>query len=143
MNMVFGPQGPHVYGFESLDKWANKKYEAGLSVEGIPAHRRMLRRTVDMRYQGEAYEIEVDFPSGYLSPATVATVVERYHLLYQLRFTYNHKGKRSVEIVHLRVTGVGLTEPPNLPLKSPTSVPSAASLVLFMPLPVFPGTGPC
>ncbi|MEE9197982.1 MAG: hydantoinase/oxoprolinase family protein [bacterium] len=98
--------------FEQLEKQADD----GLTIEGIPPHRRMLRRTVDVRYQGEAYEIEVDFPSGYLSPSAAAAVMERFHLLYQRRFTYNHKGRRPVEIVHLRVTGIGLTEPPNLPL---------------------------
>jgi len=35
MNMVFGPQGANVYAFESLAEWANKKYNAGLSVEQI------------------------------------------------------------------------------------------------------------
>ncbi|MFC1675787.1 preprotein translocase subunit SecA [Planctomycetota bacterium] len=35
MNMVFGPQGPNVYGFESLVNWANKKYQANLTVEAI------------------------------------------------------------------------------------------------------------
>lgn len=98
--------------FEYLEKEADD----GLAVEGIPTHRRMLRRTVDIRYQGEAYEMEVDFPSGYLSPAAVAGVMDRFHLLYQRRFTYNQKEKRPVEIVHLRVTGVGMTDPPNLPL---------------------------
>jgi len=35
MNMVYGPQGANIYAFESLAKWANKKYNAGLSVEQI------------------------------------------------------------------------------------------------------------
>jgi preprotein translocase subunit SecA len=35
MNMVFGPQGPNVYGFEALAEWANKKYSAGLSAEEL------------------------------------------------------------------------------------------------------------
>jgi preprotein translocase subunit SecA len=35
MNIVYGPQGPNVYAFESLADWANKKYNAGLSVERI------------------------------------------------------------------------------------------------------------
>jgi len=35
MNMVYGPQGPNVYGFEALAEWANKKYNASLSVERI------------------------------------------------------------------------------------------------------------
>jgi len=35
MNMVYGPEGPNVYAFEALADWANKKYNAGLSVERI------------------------------------------------------------------------------------------------------------
>jgi preprotein translocase subunit SecA len=35
MNMVYGPQGANVYAFESLADWANKKYNAGFSVERI------------------------------------------------------------------------------------------------------------
>ena len=118
--------------FEILEEQA----EGGLSIEGVPPHRRMLRRTVDVRYQGEAYELEVDFPSGYLSPQALAEVIERFHLLYRQRFTHNYKGKRPAEIVHLRVTGVGLTEPPNLPLlaageESPEDAYKGARLVWF------------
>lgn len=35
MSMVFGAGGPNVYAFESLADWANKKYNAGLSIEQI------------------------------------------------------------------------------------------------------------
>jgi hypothetical protein len=35
MNMVYGPQGTNVYAFESLVNWANKKYNAGLSIEQV------------------------------------------------------------------------------------------------------------
>jgi len=35
MNMVYGPQGPNIYAFESLAEWARKKYNAGLSAERI------------------------------------------------------------------------------------------------------------
>jgi len=35
MNMVYGPGGPNVYAFEALAEWANKKYNAELSVERI------------------------------------------------------------------------------------------------------------
>ncbi len=35
MNMAYGPQGPNVYGYEALARWANKKYNAQLSVEKI------------------------------------------------------------------------------------------------------------
>jgi len=35
MNMVYGPQGTNVYAFETLADWANKKYNAGLTVDKI------------------------------------------------------------------------------------------------------------
>jgi len=35
MNMVYGPQGANVYGFESLANWANRKYNAQFTAEGI------------------------------------------------------------------------------------------------------------
>ncbi len=35
MNMVYGPQGANVYGFEALADWANKKYNAALSIEEV------------------------------------------------------------------------------------------------------------
>jgi preprotein translocase subunit SecA len=35
MSMAYGPEGPNVYAFEALAEWANKKYNANLSVEQI------------------------------------------------------------------------------------------------------------
>ena len=35
MNMVYGPQGANIYGFEALAQWANRKYNAKFSIEGI------------------------------------------------------------------------------------------------------------
>ncbi len=123
------------------DAYAGLEAEAarGLDEEGVPAHRRMMQRTAEMRYQGEATEIEVDVPGGYLTPPALAEAFERFHLLYRRRYAYNHKGSRPVEIVHLRVTGIGMTEPPNLPLipaggESPEEAYKGARLVWFREL---------
>jgi preprotein translocase subunit SecA len=35
MNMVYGPQGTNIYAFESLARWANKKFNADFSAERI------------------------------------------------------------------------------------------------------------
>ncbi|MBI2132146.1 MAG: hydantoinase/oxoprolinase family protein, partial [Candidatus Tectomicrobia bacterium] len=122
-----------------------REAENGLALEGVPPHRRVFRRTADMRYQGEAHEIEVDLPSGYLSPPAVASALERFHLLYQRRYTYNYKGRRPVEIVQLRVNGIGLTDPPTLPLipagaESPEEAYKGARLVWFRELGGFADT---
>ena len=111
----------------------------GLDREGVPERLRVMRRAVEMRYQGEAAEIEVDAPGGYLTPPTLAEMIERFHLLYQRRWGRGHKGSRPVEITRLRVAGVGLTEPPNLPLipagdDSPEEAYKGARLVWFREL---------
>ena len=111
----------------------------GLDREGVPERLRVMRRAVEMRYQGEAAEIEVDAPGGYLTPPALAEMIERFHLLYQRRWGRGHKGSRPVEITRLRVAGVGLTEPPNLPLipagdDSPEEAYKGARLVWFREL---------
>jgi preprotein translocase subunit SecA len=35
MSMAFGPQGPNVYGMEALADWANRRFQAGLTIEEI------------------------------------------------------------------------------------------------------------
>ena len=64
MNMVYGPQGANVYAFESLADWANKKYNAGFSVERIQdtnpkqLHRQLLE--LSERFNNGELEREVD-----------------------------------------------------------------------------------
>jgi len=59
MNMVYGPQGPNVYAFESLADWANKKYNAGLSVERI-------QDTKPRALQNQLLELSRSFNDGEL-----------------------------------------------------------------------------
>jgi preprotein translocase subunit SecA len=59
MNMVYGPQGPNVYAFEGLADWANKKYNAGLSVERI-------QNTKPRHLQKQLLELSESFNNGQL-----------------------------------------------------------------------------
>jgi preprotein translocase subunit SecA len=64
MNMVFSLQGPNVYAFEALANWANKRYNAGLSVEHLQntkpnaLHRQLLE--LSHAYNNGKLEEEVD-----------------------------------------------------------------------------------
>jgi preprotein translocase subunit SecA len=64
MNMVYGPQGANVYAFESLADWANKKYNADLSVERIqntkPKHLHRQLLELSERFNNGELEREVD-----------------------------------------------------------------------------------
>ncbi|HUU17395.1 MAG TPA: preprotein translocase subunit SecA [Sedimentisphaerales bacterium] len=59
MNMVYGPQGPNVYAFEALADWANKKYNADLSVERI-------QNTKPRLLQKQLLELSESFNNGKL-----------------------------------------------------------------------------
>jgi preprotein translocase subunit SecA len=64
MSMVYGREGPNVYAYEALVEWANKKYNAGLSVERIQEskpralHRELLE--LSERYNDGELERELD-----------------------------------------------------------------------------------
>jgi preprotein translocase subunit SecA len=64
MNMVYGPQGANVYAFETLTDWANKKYNAGFSVEQMQdtkpkqLHRQLLE--LSERFNNGELEREIE-----------------------------------------------------------------------------------
>ena len=59
MNMVYGPQGPNVYAFESLANWANRKYKANLSIEQV-------QEANPRKLQSQLLELSQSFYDGKL-----------------------------------------------------------------------------
>ncbi|HUT28391.1 MAG TPA: preprotein translocase subunit SecA [Sedimentisphaerales bacterium] len=59
MSMVYGREGPNVYAYEALVEWANRKYEAGLSVERI-------QESKPRALQKELLELSEKFSDGEL-----------------------------------------------------------------------------
>jgi N-methylhydantoinase A len=79
----------------------------GLTAEGIS-----LERFLDMRYQGQSYEIIVPFDEDY---------AQRFHLQHQQKYGYADDGK-PIEIVNLRLRARGV---PNKPAFAATGRNSA------------------
>ncbi|MFH1370900.1 MAG: preprotein translocase subunit SecA [Planctomycetota bacterium] len=83
MNMVYGPQGTNVYGFEALADWANRKYNANFSADGLQQlkPRDLQRQLLEM---SEAYSNgrlieEVDNKTGHLdTPAAAEWASNRF-----------------------------------------------------------------
>jgi N-methylhydantoinase A len=78
--------------------------------EDILGERMRLERFLDMRYEGQSYEIIVPCHGDY---------VEAFHSLHEKKYGYRNKNKR-VEIVNLRLRARGIPEKPELK-KSPSS----------------------
>jgi len=67
MSMVYGPQGPNVYAFGALVDWANRKYNAGLTVEQVQNSKPKL-------LQKQLLELSESFNNGQLDRELDSTI---------------------------------------------------------------------
>ena len=86
---------------------------ASLARDGIEENQRKLMRTADMRYLGQAYEVNVPVPAGTLNDDAVIEVVQSFHDLHQQLYAHHHPDK-PVEFVSGRVAAIGLMAAPEL-----------------------------
>ncbi len=88
--------------FEKLDAQGM----ASLEEQDVPPEDRLLVRTCDMRYFGQAFEISVPLPTGKIDEQGIAELVDRFHELH--RQMYGHCMKEDpIEFVNYRVSAIG------------------------------------
>ena len=56
---------------------------ASLEEQDVPPEDRMLVRTCDMRYFGQAFEISVPLPTGKIDEQGIADLIDRFHELHR------------------------------------------------------------
>jgi N-methylhydantoinase A len=117
-----------------------------LHEEGIPPARMLLERSCDMRYHGQAYEVNVPVGADRADGAVdVTALVARFHAEH--RQSYGQADEREpVELVNFRVTGVGVVPKATLAPRAADAggpaVPKGERRVYFgsagwLPCPVF------
>jgi N-methylhydantoinase A len=104
-------------GFEDIEE----KGENDLIAEGISPARMRFEKYLDMRYEGQSYEIIVSFDEHY---------VDNFHTLHEKTYGYRNEDK-SVEIVNIRLRARGMPEKP--------AFPRAAKMVEKVPRDAFLG----
>jgi len=89
---------------------------AALDAEGFAPADHEYRRSADLRYYGQAYEVRVAAPDGPVTPERAGSVVEAFHTAHEQLYGYcfRDKPEQQVEWVNLRVTGVGPIRRPEL-----------------------------
>jgi N-methylhydantoinase A len=70
-----------------------------------------VHRSVELRYLGQNYELEVPVPFDRFDDATTPKVWEAFHQLHQARFGFNIP-REIIEVITLKATVVSLTEKP-------------------------------
>jgi N-methylhydantoinase A len=79
-----------------------KRGREDLGSEGIPGDGIVLEKYLDMRYEGQSYEIIVPFDDDY---------IERFHALHEKTYGYRNEDK-IIEIVNIRLRARGMPEKP-------------------------------
>jgi N-methylhydantoinase A len=107
-----------------------------LAANGFPPARREIRRTAQMRYQGQSFELPVAFPVGPVDGGTAAALAEGFHAEHARTYGHRAGAEEPVEIVTLQVVGRGLPDAPRLPETLEAAgapVPSAPRRAYFGP----------
>ncbi|HKJ57256.1 MAG TPA: hydantoinase/oxoprolinase family protein, partial [Nitriliruptoraceae bacterium] len=84
--------------------------------EGFDDDVHQFQRTVDLRYDGQAFEVRVPAPAGAIDHDFRATVVARFHAAHEQLYGYGYVDdpRHPVEWVNLRVSGIGPITRPDL-----------------------------
>ena len=103
--------------------------------EGFVPHQLKIDRSLDMRYQGQSYELNIPcFTAGHASSTEVVqTLVEKFHAAHERRFGYA-RTDAPVEAVTLRLTATGETDKP--PITSGPLADADASTAFILQNPV-------
>lgn len=83
-----------------------------LQGEGFRVDRTRLWRAVDMRYQGQSYELTISAPSGAIDRDGVTALEEAFAREHELMYGHRAGPGEPVEVVSLRVIGRGIPVQP-------------------------------
>ena len=96
--------------FEELEQQAR----AQLDEDGVAAEQILVQRVADCRYLGQGYELRVDVGSGAIDDAWVEKVRGDFHDIHEREYSRRFE-ESDIEIPNVRVRGIGLMPPLNVP----------------------------
>jgi len=73
----------------------------------------VIRRSMDLRYHGQGYELGLPIPTGKLTSKQLRSAENRFHSLHKKSYGFSRRDE-GTEIVNLRLTALGLVAKPEL-----------------------------
>jgi N-methylhydantoinase A len=111
-----------------------KETDAALAEQGVAKDDRSFVRELDLRYVGQSTELSVTAPRG------IEEAVEAFHVRHEQRYGFAAR-RDPVEVVTVRVTGIGLTPKPRLVASPAPAARAPEPRALRERRDVFDGTG--
>ncbi len=88
---------------------------------------------VDLRYEGQGYELTTPTGGDARAPVDLAALRARFDALHRARFGHGAEDAR-VEIMAVRVAGVGRVAKPEIPAPPPADGPAADAVIARRPM---------
>ena len=83
-------------------------------MQGFVPHQLKIDRSLDIRYAGQSYELNIPCVTAGHTPSTeIKVLVEEFHAAHELRFGYA-RTDAPVEVVNLRLTATRETDKPSI-----------------------------
>jgi N-methylhydantoinase A len=82
-----------------------------LHAEAFSPDKMRFQHSLDMRYLGQAYELNIPFSAVGHTSSVGHDVTGAFHRAHEMRYGYHHRNKK-VEIVNVRCRATGITEKP-------------------------------
>ncbi|MDP6778421.1 MAG: hydantoinase/oxoprolinase family protein [Candidatus Latescibacteria bacterium] len=79
----------------------------------VPGKSIVITRSLDMRYHGQGYELEVPVPDGRITRKSLADIERKFHALHRRSYGFDNRDE-ATELVNLRITATGLLPKPKL-----------------------------
>jgi N-methylhydantoinase A len=100
---------------DEIEDMYQRMEEAGhetLELEGVPVDRRRFQRTLDIRYKGQGFELNVE-TTGKFTSASVGEAVKEFHGKHMEVYGYMDVDE-PVEFVNAKLRVIGLLDTPSL-----------------------------
>jgi N-methylhydantoinase A len=91
-----------------------------LEVENIPPSRRHFSLSFDLRYEGQAYNLNVESPKAEFTHETAEAIADRFERRHRDRYGFVDENN-PIELVNVRITASGHIEDPDLERPVPAS----------------------
>ncbi|MFQ5840458.1 MAG: hydantoinase/oxoprolinase family protein [Candidatus Methylomirabilales bacterium] len=111
-------------GFDELEGTATD----WLDREGVPPEHRQLSRWLDLRYEGQNYELLVPVPDEVWARGSVEPLRRRFLQAHEETYGFAAEDE-PIQVVNLRLVARGLPDPPELPREKPGGPDSSAALI--------------
>jgi len=103
---------------EAAYRAMERQAETELATDGFEGKSTSFLRSADMKVTGQTYELSVPLPqAGPVTASSIASLVEAFAQQYRERYAYFFDGE-PIEIVNIRVAGLGHNRPIELPTGS-------------------------